>query len=129
MDKPRREYRETHSEITGLFGINPFGILEPVKVIEIECRSSVLFRRGAKSYDEAYFESLSKSAEEPENTGGLDMIICHCGIGAGPSGVDEMIHMRRRRRTAMKHYKDCQMDDDQSGKNESIDRGKGIGQS
>ena len=34
----------------------------------------ILFRRGAKSYDEAYFESLSKSAEEPENARGLDMI-------------------------------------------------------
>jgi hypothetical protein len=39
-----------------------------------KCRQSILFRRGAESYDEAYFESLSKSAEEPENAGGLDMI-------------------------------------------------------
>jgi hypothetical protein len=39
-----------------------------------KCRSSFLFRRRAKSYDEAYFESSSKSAEEPENAGGLDMI-------------------------------------------------------
>jgi hypothetical protein len=33
-----------------------------------------LLRRRAKSYDKAYFESLSKSAEEPDHTRGLDMI-------------------------------------------------------
>lgn len=27
-----------------------------------------------KSYDEAYFEGLSNSAEEPDHSGGLDMI-------------------------------------------------------
>ena len=39
-----------------------------------KCRPSFLFRRGAESYDEAYFESLTESAEEPENPRGLDMI-------------------------------------------------------
>jgi len=33
-----------------------------------KCRPIILFRRGAESYDEAYFESLSKSAEEPDNS-------------------------------------------------------------
>ena len=35
---------------------------------------SILFRRGAESYNEAYFESLSKSAEEPDHPKGLVMI-------------------------------------------------------
>jgi hypothetical protein len=30
--------------------------------------------RNAESYDGAYFESLSKGGEEPDNPGGLDMI-------------------------------------------------------
>ena len=32
--------------------------------------TGILLRRGAESYDEAYFESLSKSAEEPDNPRG-----------------------------------------------------------
>ncbi len=39
-----------------------------------DCRLGILFNVELQSYDEAYFESLSKSAEEPENTGGLDRI-------------------------------------------------------
>ena len=39
-----------------------------------------------ESYDEAYFESLSKSAEEPEDPGGLDMIKLPWKRGASPLG-------------------------------------------
>jgi len=57
-------------------------------------RSSVLFRRGAESYDEAYFESLSKSAEEPDHPGGLDMIKLPCKRGARPNRPKPMVYSR-----------------------------------
>jgi hypothetical protein len=39
-----------------------------------KCRQSILLRRGAEIYDEAYFKGLSESAEEPDDPGGLDVI-------------------------------------------------------
>jgi hypothetical protein len=49
-----------------------------------KCQQSILLRRRAESYDEAYFESLSKSAEEPDNPRGLDMIKLPWKRGARP---------------------------------------------
>ena len=42
------------------------------------------YARKAESYDEAYFESLSKSAEEPDDPRGLDMINLPWKRGAKP---------------------------------------------
>jgi len=39
-----------------------------------KCRSKCSISTRGQSFDEAYFESLSKSAEEPDHTRGLDMI-------------------------------------------------------
>ena len=58
-------------------------------------RSSVLFRRGAESYDEAYFESLSKSAEEPDHPRGLDMMIkLPWNRGVRPNRPKPMVNLR-----------------------------------
>jgi hypothetical protein len=49
-----------------------------------KCLQSILLRQWAESYDEAYFESLSKSAEEPDHPRGLDMIKLPWKRGARP---------------------------------------------
>jgi hypothetical protein len=40
-----------------------------------KCRLGIPLRRRTESYDEVYFESLSKSAEEPDHPGGMDVIM------------------------------------------------------
>ena len=59
-----------------------------------KCRQSILLRRGAKSYDEAYFESLSRSAEEPDHPRGLDMIKLPWKREAKPLGPKIMVNPR-----------------------------------
>ncbi len=48
----------------------------------------------AKSYDEAYFESLSKSAEKPDNAGCLDMIKLQGKRGARQLELKPMVNPR-----------------------------------